>query len=298
LNESKVQFDIVERDVKWEERYALVVLPENLWVDQPLASRLQAFITAGGAVIAAHHSGLISGTEQSWLAPYGLHYAGTSPFTPAYMVPRANFTGGIPSYAYALYEGASQWRAESPAATLAVLGEPLFQRSPEHYNSHLQTPCDHATSFVALGRSGRVGLLAFPLGQGYYNQGFWIYRQAFQKVLSEVLPISLIQSDAHLSTELSLTHQAENPSVGRKERYMVHIVNYSCVRKTPKHTDFYDDPVPLNNTTVRINLPLRGAVAKTLFAGQKLKVRYTAAGGAEVTVPRVDIHEVVCFELS
>ena len=61
-----------------------------------------------------------------------------------------------------------------------------------------------------------MGLVAFPLGQGYYNQGFWIYRQAFQKLLSEVLPAPLIQSDAHLTTELSLTHQAARPDTGRK----------------------------------------------------------------------------------
>ncbi len=298
LNESKVQFDIVERDVKWEERYALVVLPENLGVDQALASRLQAFIAAGGAVMAAHHSGLLAGTEKSWLEPYGLHYAGMSPFKPAYMVPSVNFTGDIPSYAYALYEGASQWRAESPAVTLAALGEPLFQRSPEHFNSHLQTPFDHTTSYAALAGSGRVGLVAFPLGQGYYNQGFWIYRQAFQKVLSEVLPVPLIQSDAHLSTELSLTHQAAKPGARPKERYMVHIVNYSPVRKTPKHTDFYDNPVPLSNVTVRLNLPLKVSTAKALYADKRLQVRRDTGGGLEVLVPRVDIHEVVCFELS
>ena len=296
LNESKVQFDIVERGVKWEQRYALVILPENLGVDQALASRLHAFIASGGAVIAAHGSGLLAGTKKSWLEPYGLHYAGTSPFTPAYMVPRANFTGDIPSYAYALYEGASQWRAESPALTLAALGEPLFQRSPEQFNSHLQTPFDHTTSYEALARSGRVGLIAFPLGQGYYNQGFWIYRQAFQKVLSEVLPIPLLESDAHLSTELSLTHQAAKPGAGRKERYMVHVVNYSPIRKTPKHTDFYDDPVPLSNVTIRVNLALRVSQARALYAGQELRVRRDASGGVEVLVPRVSVHEVVCFE--
>ena len=208
LNESKVQFDIVERDVKWEERYGLLVLPENLSVDQGLASRLQAFIDSGGAVIAAHTSGVLAGTDKSWLEKYGLHYAGKSPFIPAYMVPRVNFTGDIPSYAYALYEGASQWRAESPAATLAALGEPLFQRSPEHYNSHLQTPFDHTTSYAALARSGRLALIAFPLGQGYYNQGFWIYRNAFQKVLSEILPVPLIQSDAILDYGHVLTANA------------------------------------------------------------------------------------------
>jgi hypothetical protein len=298
LTESRVQFDIVERETKWEERYALIVLPENLWVDQALATRLHAFIAGGGAVIAAHMSGLLAGTETSWLDRYGLHYAGMSPFTPAYMVPTVSFTGDIPSYAYALYEGASQWHIQTPAAALAVLGEPLFQRSPEHYTSHAQTPFDHTTSYAAVARSGRVALLAFPLGQAYYNQGFWVYRQAFQKALAEVLPTPLIQTDAHLSTELSLTHQAADPGRGRKERYLVHIVNYSPVRRTPRHTDFHDDPVPLRDVTVCINLPLRVSRATALYAGKDLPVRRTAGGGVEIVVPRVPIHEVVCLALT
>jgi hypothetical protein len=144
------------------------------------------------------------------------------------------------------------------------LGEPLFQRSPEHYLSQQETPFDHTTAYAAVARSGKVGLIAFPLGQGYYNQGFWVYRQAFQKALAEVLPTPLIQSDAHLTTELSLTHQAARPKAGRNERYMVHLVNFSPVRRTPKHTDFHDDRIPLTNVTVRVNLPLAASKAKAL----------------------------------
>jgi hypothetical protein len=298
LTESRVQFDIVERETKWEARYAMIVLPENFWVDQPMASRLQSFIAGGGAVIAAHTSGVVAGTEKSWLEQYGLRYAGISPFTPAYMVPKVNFTDDIPPYAYALYEGASQWRADSPAKVLAVLGEPLFQRSPEHYMSHQQTPFDHATDFAAMAVSGKVALMAFPLGQGYYNQGFWVYRQAFQKALSEIHPAPLIQSDAHLTTELSLTHQAANPQARRKERYMVHIVNFSPVRRTPKHTDFHDDPIPLSDVTVRVNLPLEVSKASALYAGKDVRVHRAAGGGVEFLVPRVEIHEVVSLELS
>jgi hypothetical protein len=298
MTESRLQFDIVEPDAKWEDRYSLIVLPEDFWVDQPTAARLQAFIGAGGAVIATHISGLVAGTEKSWLEPYGLYYEGMSTFTPAYMTPRVSFTGNIPPYAYALYEGASQWRAEPPATTLAALGEPLFQRSPAHYMSHGQTPFDHETPYAALARSGRVALVAFPLGQGYYNQGFWVYRQAFQKALSEVLPTPLLQTDAHLSAELSLTHQAAKPAEGRKERYMVHIVNYSPIRRTPKHTDFYEDPVPLADVTIRVNLPLKVVTTRALYADQELMVRRTAGGGVELVVPRINIHEVICFELA
>jgi hypothetical protein len=298
LTESRVQFDIVERETKWEDRYALVVLPENFWVDQNVASRLQAFIAAGGAVIAAHTSAVLAGTDKSWLERYGLQYAGLSPFTPAYMVPKARFTGDIPPYPYALYEGASQWRVKPPAEILAVLGEPLFQRSPEHYMSHQQTPFDHTTDYAAVARSGKVATMAFPLGQGYYNQGFWAYREVFRMAIREVLPVPLIQTDAHLTTELSLTHQAARQDAGRRERYMVHIVNFSPMRRTPKHTDFHDDPIPLTDVTVRVNLPLKASTAKALYAGKELSVRRTPGGGVEFRVPRIDIHEVVSLDAS
>jgi len=70
------------------------------------------------------------------------------------------------------------------------------------------------------------------------------------------------------------------------------------VRRTPKHTEFHDDPIPLSNVTIRVNLPLKVSAAKALYAGKDLPVRGDAGGGVEVLVPRVDIHEVVCFELS
>ena len=51
---------------------------------------------------------------------------------------------------------------------------------------------------------------------------------------------------------------------------MVHIVNFSPVRRTPKHTDFHDDPIPLSNVTVRVNLPLKVSTAKGALCGQGL----------------------------
>jgi hypothetical protein len=295
LTESRVQFDIVTLAAEWE-RYALLILPDELKVDEPTASRLHAFVAEGGSLVVTHKAGLLAGTDRGWLEPYGLHFSQMSPFTPAYFVPQVSMTGEIPTYEYALYEGASQWRAESPATVLALLGEPLFQRSPKHYTSHAQTPFDHLTEYAALARSGTVALFGFPLGQSYCNQGYWIYRQAFQKVLRELLHSPLIQSDAPLSTELALMHQAARSDVGQRERYLVHIVNYSPLRHTRKHTDFCEDPIPITNVTVRLNLPLKVTTARAIVAGDDLPVRRAAGGGVEVLVPRVAIHEVLNFE--
>lgn len=293
LIESRVQFDVVEPAAGWE-RYALVVLADSLEVDAALAQRLHAFIQGGGAVIVSDRSGLAAGTEKSWLERYGLHYAGPSPFKPSYMVPKAGFTGDIPPFEYALYEGASQWRAESPAQVLAALGVPRFQRSAEHYTSHAQTPFDHETGFAAAARSGRVALFAFPLGISYYSRGYWIYRRAFQHALRELLPAPLLETNAPLSSELTLTRQAGGN--GRRERFMVHVVNFSALRRSPRHPDFYEDPISLTDVRVTLNLPLKAAAGRAVVAGASLSLKRLPGGGVQFTIPRVPVHEVVAIE--
>jgi putative glycosyl hydrolase-like family 6 (GHL6) protein/glycosyl hydrolase family 42 (putative beta-galactosidase) len=294
LNEARVQFDVVEPDQQWE-RYGLVVLPDDQPPDRALASRLNACVANGGAVVANNRSGLIAGTDESWLKPHGFTYRGPSQFKPAYMVPKANFTGDIPAYEYALYEGAARWSAKGDVDIIATLGEPAFQRTKDHYTSHRQTPFDHETDYVTLARKGRVGLAGFPLGLSYYNHGYWVYRRAFEHLLRKVYPTQLIESNAPLSAELSLTHQAASGQ--RKERYLVHIVNYSALRSSPQHPDFYEDPVALTDVRVRVNLPIGKASARAVVSGETLNLRAHSSGAVEFTVPRIPVNELVCIEL-
>jgi hypothetical protein len=286
--ESRLQFDVVEPGQEWE-RYGLVVLPDGFRPDAATVERLHAFIAQGGAVLVCHEAGLAAGATASWLERYGLIYAGASPFKPAYLVPQVQFTGDIPDYEYALYDGASQWKAAGAATSLAALGEPKFQRTAEHFTSHKQTPFDHVTDFTALARSGKVGLIAFPIGQSYYRNGYWVYRAAFEKLLGEVLPQRLLKTNAPLSTEVTVTHQAA------QKRYLVHVINYSPVRKAPPHPEFHEDPIALTDVTVRLNLPLKVTAARALIAGEKLRVR-ADRGGVAVSLARVPVSEVICLE--
>jgi hypothetical protein len=143
-----------------------------------------------------------------------------------------------------------------------------------------------------------VALIAFPLGLSYYKEGYWIYRRAFQKAIAELLPAPLVQSNAPLSAEITLTHQAAGQASGRKERYLVHIVSFSPLRHTPSHPDYHEDPIALTDVTVRVNLPIHASTAQAVVAGATLPVKRTQAGGVEVTVPRVPIHEVVSLEVA
>ncbi len=184
----------------------------------------------------------------------------------------------------------------APAVSYAALGEPLFQRSAEHFTSHKQTPFDHVTEYSVVARSGRVGLLAFPAGASYYRNGYWIYRAAFEHLLNSVLPERLIDTDAPLSTEITVTHQLADAAARRPERYLVHLVNWSANRKAPPHPEVFESPVPLHDVRVRLNLPLKVKAARAVTADEKVRVR-ALKGGVEVVVPRVPIHEIVSLEV-
>lgn len=297
LMETRVQFDVMEPDGEWE-RYPMVVLEEDLPVESAFADRLHAYVDGGGAVVVSNETGLLKGQSTSWLERYGLTYHGRSEFAPTYLVPREVIVEDVPHYEYAMYEGATQWRTEGAAQTVAGLGVPLFQRTADHYTGHRQSPFDHESDFAALAHSGRVALFGFPIALTYYRSGYWVYRDAFRHLLRKVQPAPLIETDAPHSAEITLTHQPARADIGRPERYLVHVVNFSQSRRTPGSSDFFDDPIALTDVGIRVNLPLNAVRALQVDAGRELAVLEAENGGVEFVVPRVLTHDVVALELA
>lgn len=293
--ESHLQFDLIERGLEWE-RYNLVIIPDEMTLDQKSIDRIHSYIANGGAVIISNPEGSSKQNKVSWLNQYGFNYEGESKFKPAYLVTESGFIDNFPGYEYALYNGASQWKVQPPAKSLAVLGEPLFQRSAENYTSHRHTPFDHVTDYAAIARSGKIGLFAFPLGSSYYDNGYWIYRRAFQKLLSEVYDKKLIETNAPLNTEITITYQALDLQNNRPERYMIHLINWSPSRKTSPGQQVHEDPVPLNDIRIQLNIVFNRVKVKTAVSRKVLNHKFLE-GGVVVIVPRIFTHEIVCFEL-
>jgi hypothetical protein len=110
-------------------------------------------------------------------------------------------------------------------------------------------------------------------------------------LLKQVLPEQLIVTDAPVSTEITVTWQdAPRP------RYLVHVVNWSANRGTPRHPVFHEEPVTLHGVTVRLNVPLKSAGVKAVISGLNLTGRRSGAG-VEVSVPPVKVHEILEFEV-
>jgi hypothetical protein len=107
----------------------------------------------------------------------------------------------------------------------------------------------------------------------------------------------LVQTNAPLSTQVTVTHQESHPDIARKQRYMVHVMNFSPLRNGAGHPVYYEDAIPLTNVSIRLSLPLKARSVRALVAGIELPAGNPAGGGAEVNVPRIPIQEVLCSEL-
>lgn len=296
MSESHVQFDVAEVDTDLD-RYRLLVLPDALEIGREAAAKLASFVKRGGAVIASHDALRISGTSDCWLPNIGLTYAGESPFTPTYLVPEPGSLTNLPRFEFALYDGSARWLADrrTRAVALARIADPLFQRSAEHYTSHRQTPVDHLTEFVAVALHPRVGMCAFPIGTSYYRHGYWAYRVVFRTLLDHVLPERLVRTTAPISTDVAVTHQTAADN--RRERWLVHLINYSANRRAPEHLETFENPAPLHDVDVDLTVP--GPICRAYLAadGDELPL-YVEDVSWHVTIPQVRIAAVAVFEVS
>lgn len=141
--------------------------------------------------------------------------------------------------------------------------------------------------------AGRLAHIAFPIGLSYFNTGYWVYRHLFQRTLNALLPNPLLETNASLSAELTMTYQPA--TTDHAERCMVHVVNWSPLRQSPRHPTFYEDPIALTDVTLVVRPPTAVTRAKAIIAGVDLPIVQRADGSIEVTLPRVPVHEIVCL---
>ncbi|TCP56197.1 putative glycosyl hydrolase-like family 6 (GHL6) protein [Tamaricihabitans halophyticus] len=289
LQASHIQFDIVDRadDI---ERYQLLVLPDTLEVDDELAGRLQRHLDDGKAVLAVHGGARLAGADQLWPRQLRDAFRGESTFERPYTRLRGAALADIGEryreFDFALYVGADLWAVPEgdDLDVYAKLTEPTSD--PLHLTGYAIPPSGEPTEYATVVRSGTLGVVSFPLGLGYFRHGYWIYRELFQRLLRDLLPDPLVRSTAPGSTEITVTQQEE------PERWIVHIVNHSPLRHRRGGAEYLEDPIPLRD--ISIDLDIDGPIETAFEArtGTVLDVRRTDDRW-QVTVPEIGVAATV-----
>ncbi len=302
LLECHAQFDVItDRSCLDFSKYACLAIPDFAVAEPTTVNRLRDFVRGGGKLLLSHQA--LLGADNFALADdMGLDYIGAAVSVPDYFaVTESRLLGAVvqPGFWYSLYEGPSCRIAPRPGTE--ILGwtrETYFNRTPERFCSHGFTPPvadrlwgNAEERFPAITRCGDVIYLYGPFFSAYHRHGALNLREIVKNCLAMLLPDPLLTTTAPAQAEVTVTYQES------AKRHAVYLVNYSPQRRSPRHIEILDAPVPLRDVVIKLRREEPTTQVFLALSGEFLPFAADEAGATvSVMVPRVDAYAAVIFE--
>ncbi len=285
LLEGKYLYDILDLETDLAP-YKLVILPDNIRLDETLAGRLRQYLKNGGKILATGESGLWADRDEFAL-PFGASFLGKCEYRPNYYIPQFRTVNG--KTAYVMYQQGYRIALENGAGCPALEQDPYFNRAPEHFCSHQHTPNNPAAANPAGALTENTAYLPWNLFTEYAEIGSFHVKELLCHVL-----------DTLLGDEKTLTVGLPDRGVTtlmeqKEQNRLVHHLLFAYTTNRGTKTEVIQDTIPLYHIPVSIRSE-RAPKAVTLEpAGEALPFAY-ADGKITYTVPKVDIHQMVCIQ--
>jgi len=287
LAEGHHQFDVVDLDSDWSP-YEVLILPDKLELDPPLAEKVNRFVAEGGHLLLSYRSGLDPVDGEAFVVDgMPCELLADARFSPDYLRPLPPLDAGVLDTPHVMYERGFEVAPTAGAQVLAEVWWPYFDRAWDHFCSHLHTPPEKKGEFAGVLRKGRVTYFAHPLFGMYKRHGNRICRQLVLNALRDILDEPLVESSAPTTARVSLMRQDEE---GRHVAHLLHYIPENRYGAIPT----IEDVIPLHEVTLTVRLP-RPSRVYLAPSGEELPFTYNRHR-VSVTVPRVDGHAMVVFD--
>ncbi|MBI2300490.1 MAG: beta-galactosidase trimerization domain-containing protein [Armatimonadetes bacterium] len=286
LLERQHQYESIDGKTDWS-RYRVVILPDKVLLDDALAAKVEAYVSAGGSLLLSHESGMDPGRTRFVLDCMPAEYAGALPFHPDFLLPLADQAAGTLPTPYVMYEPGLKVASKPGAEVLGEIWEPYFNRTWRHFVSHNHTPVRGRGEDPGIVQSGRVVYFSHPVFACYGKHGMMFYRDVALNALRRLLPDPLVLSDAPTTLQVTWNRQ---PAEGRS---VVHLLHYIPEKRT-LGPEYVEDVIPLYN----VGLKLRASAPRRVYlAPGDGELPFVVEGGyVRLTVPEVRGHTMVVMD--
>ncbi len=285
LMETHHLFDVIDVEADFG-RYDVLVLPDRVRLDAPLARKVGAFLKGGGRVLATAWSALADREDHFVLDDWPVTYAGEARHSQPYWLFGKELADGIPDMPHAIYVPGPEVRAKPGSKVLARMGDPYFSRTWEHFYGHGEAALARRTKRPAVAVTQAVAYAQAPLFAAYAETGYTVYRQAVANLLDRLLP------ERPLRVEMPTTGRATLLRQG--PRLVVHLMHYVPERRTDR-LDLIEDRLPLYDVPVSVALGRRAR--RVYLAPQERDLAYEVDDErVAFSVPVVDGHQMIVVE--
>jgi len=271
-------------------------------VSDKLAAALQAYLDAGGSLIASFESGLTPGKDRFALEALGVRLRGGATLCPdgrlarhrgpgqaneyaEYILPAGRIGKGLPSTEHVMYAKGVEVEPAPNAEVLAQVIASYFDRTWERFCSHRQTPSSGRPDYPGIVRQGRVVYFAHPVFSLYNARAPRWCKTLVLNAIGILLPEPLLRHDGPSTVTATINEQAS------ERRWVVHLLHYIPERRC-REMDIIEDVIPLHELKVSVKVPRRVRSARRVPEGQELAFRQDL-GRVDFLLPRLDGHQMV-----
>jgi hypothetical protein len=298
LLELKQPFDVIDRGADFR-KYRLIILPDVIRCDPALAERFNDYVASGGKLLASWHSGLDANGVLALEAGI-VRGAQPVPFNPSYVKAFKGLDADLPDGVFVFHDEAESVSAAG-ATILAEIHPPYFNRTYQHFSSHLQTPDDPAASPLgaAVTEYNGVAYVAYPLFRLYRATGQPLYKYVIRGLLDRLLPDAALTTDLPSAGRATLTYQPD------ERRHVLHLlyaapqVRGKDVRDTHGNSrimEMIEDVPAIGPVTAAVRLPRMPSRVYDARTGEDLAWSSDCGGRVSITLPRLHIHAAAVFE--
>jgi len=299
LQEAGHQFDIVDSEADFS-AYSVLILPDDIPVDAALKRKIDAYLAAGGRLIASFESGMNGEKTAFTLDALGVALTDEGPRDRfgqlargrvyergdycEYIVPRGDIGQGLPATEHVIYMRGTAVAADPDATVLAQITPSLFDRTYRHFCSHRQTPSSGESAGAAIVRAGNAIYFSSPIFTQYYHLAPQWCRTLFLNALEMILPQPLVRHSGPSTLELAYNDQPA------RSRAVLHLLHYIPIRRS--NIDIIEDVIPVYNIPVSVRADKNIASVKLAPSGEAVDFE-TVDDRINFTVAEINGHQMI-----
>ncbi len=287
LTEAAVQFDVLDSKSDFS-KYKLLILPDRIPADPALASKLIAYVAAGGALLASFASGLSPEGDRFVIPAMGVEYKGDASYSPDFLVVDGPLSAGLPKTELVMYLKGKRVAARAEAKVLMSIHNPYFNRTWDHFFSHRHTPSSGTDGGPGIVQNGKCIYFMHPVFTQYReNAPLWVKRLVVNAI-HQLLPQPLVVLNGPSSTIATLNQQsAEN-------RWVLHLLHYIPERRGAAF-DVIEDIIPVADLGLRVRTDK--PVKQVFRAPERTPLDFHQDGVYTVfTLPKLEGHQMIALQ--
>lgn len=281
LLENHYLFDSIDLDADFK-KYKLIIMPDTVVINTELKEKLENYIACGGKILASYKSGM-DFEREAFMLDYGCRADGECIYSPTYIRPKFAIPS-LKSSDYVIYDKAVNI-LNKDAIALADMVSPYFNRTAEHFSSHMHAPSNGKKYCDAIVRKGNIIYATQRLFYNYAVKGSIYVKEVITHLIEELI-------GDNLSAKVSLPAQGvmmltENAD---KSRINVHLL-YGSPVKRGENVEVIEDIIPVYN--IDIKLKSNTMPKSVTLVPEKIKLPFEHKEGyIAFTVPEVNCWQI------